>query len=147
MTDEEALFEVWFQLYRVKPEYLSMGYREAMLEGWLARSTLPAHSLCCRWDDDPDEGFKHFWRTDCGNHGSRTGYKTIPPVCPHCDRPTTREPSQSDTERFAGLEAELARASRPCHNCGSTLRALACHICGFPIDDPGADSQADGEVK
>ena len=34
------------------------------------------------------------------------------------------------------------RASRPCHNCGSTLRSLACPICGFPIDDPA--SQSDG---
>jgi hypothetical protein len=30
-------------------------------------------------------------------------------------------------------------ASRPCHNCGSRLRSLACHICGFPIDDPATE--------
>lgn len=42
----------------------------------------------CHWDNDPDGGFKHYWRTGCGNHGSREGYKFIPARCPHCDRPT-----------------------------------------------------------
>lgn len=41
----------------------------------------------CHWDDDPDEGFKYFWRTACGNHGSRMGYQFMPPMCPHCERP------------------------------------------------------------
>lgn len=41
----------------------------------------------CHWDDDPDEGFKHFWRTACGNHGSRSAYGVIPKHCGHCDRP------------------------------------------------------------
>ena len=54
MSDEEALFEVWFQLHRKKtfercalpgekiedhPQW-SMGMRPAYLEGWLARAGL-----------------------------------------------------------------------------------------------------------
>lgn len=54
MNDEEALFEVWFQLERLKTwrasripsdpeqpsEYWSMGLRSEMLRGWLARASL-----------------------------------------------------------------------------------------------------------
>lgn len=50
----------------------------------------------CRWDDDPDEGFKHFWRTECGNHGSRGGYPTIPVICPHCGRYTSQSDASAD---------------------------------------------------
>ena len=55
MTDEEAFFEVWFQLHRKKtfeaaprepsdtldkhPNW-SMGLRSWMLEGWMARASL-----------------------------------------------------------------------------------------------------------
>jgi hypothetical protein len=54
MTDEEALFEVWFQLYRAtewkrsRPdrahespsEVYCMGLRGHYLEGWMARASL-----------------------------------------------------------------------------------------------------------
>ena len=54
MSDEEAFFEVWFQLERQKswersripsdaknpPEGWSMGLRGWMLEGWMARASL-----------------------------------------------------------------------------------------------------------
>jgi len=48
---EEAIFEIWFQLNRRKefearypnetmPELWSMGYRDSMLKGWMARASL-----------------------------------------------------------------------------------------------------------
>lgn len=51
MSDEEAMFEVWFQLQRKKDwerrypneafhENWGLGSREAMREGWLARASL-----------------------------------------------------------------------------------------------------------
>jgi len=51
MTDEDAMFEVWFQLQRRKDwekrypgesfhDNWSMGYREAMRDGWMARASL-----------------------------------------------------------------------------------------------------------
>lgn len=55
MTDEEAFFEVWFQLHRKKSFELrhrdagdtldkhpnwSMGLRDVYLEGWMARASL-----------------------------------------------------------------------------------------------------------
>jgi hypothetical protein len=54
MSDEEAFFEVWFQLERRKswersripsdpkdpPKLWSMGLRTWMLEGWMARASL-----------------------------------------------------------------------------------------------------------
>ncbi len=64
---------------------------ESAVEG--GKCGLCGMSVYCCWGDDPDEGFRHFWRTACGNRGSREGYTTIPLVCPHCGRPT-REPSQ-----------------------------------------------------
>jgi hypothetical protein len=50
----------------------------------------------CLWDDDPDEGFKHYWRTACGNYGSREAYKSIPAKCPHCERPTQSDAAAKD---------------------------------------------------
>lgn len=51
MTDEEAMFEVWFQMqrrdhwnhhYPDEPfhENWGLGYRDAMLQGWMARASL-----------------------------------------------------------------------------------------------------------
>jgi hypothetical protein len=51
MSDEEAIFEVWFQIQRKKDWELrypnepfhtnwGLGFRGAMLKGWLARASL-----------------------------------------------------------------------------------------------------------
>lgn len=51
-----------------------------------SENTSPSTPGLCMWDDDPDEAFKSYWRTGCGNHSSRVGYETVPVVCGHCGR-------------------------------------------------------------
>jgi hypothetical protein len=73
----------------------TIGYHYQTAEGNLfcevpKETTAEPH---CHWDDDPDGGFMHYWRTACGNHGSRHGYKVIPAICPHCERPVDNSSS------------------------------------------------------
>jgi hypothetical protein len=95
--------------------------------------------MTCLWDDDPDEGFKHFWRTGCGNHGSREGYKTVPVICPHCGRPTSsaaQTPSVGTTaaDTRTGIPASVRElSSLPfCSSCGFAHKGYYDNKC-FPL--------------
>lgn len=62
------------------------------------------------------------------------------------NRITERYPMQKG--KHLGMEQleTFAWATRPCHNCGSSSRSTACHICGFPIDDP-TEQETKGDAK
>lgn len=125
MNDEEFYFEIWFQLYRRKkferkypketmPDGWDMGWRDSMLEGWLARADL--HVVTSKHISRQDS-LESELCDDC----PPIGYPTDKTRCIPCPRRFISACCHDPMNAKCTLEHQFTKGRVRCRVCGETL--------------------------